>query len=276
MSSQLLGANASLNAPGGRPGAAPTVLQGALISGATTVQGNSQVNGTLTVTQPAGGGVRTCYFTDGNTGVAENSLGIFNDQTSTSLVFTDTGVSGNMTFEGAAQAGTGEFGLTKPLRVANINPVAGSALFFGTPTEPGTYTFNCPTSGGGTRAMIFTDNQAGVDENSLGLFLNQGNVFLNFTDSGSGGQFAYDGTLLRFVPDRSIQHPSVQAGKSTAIVTGSGIAIPGITGSSVVHVTMESNTVGPVGFTATPGTDTVTVVFTGGGSAVFNWFVARF
>jgi hypothetical protein len=44
MATQLLGASANLNAAGGVPGAAPTVLQGALVAGGgITVVGNETV-----------------------------------------------------------------------------------------------------------------------------------------------------------------------------------------------------------------------------------------
>lgn len=85
-------------------------------------------NSTLTVIQPAGGGVRTAYFTDGNVGVAENSLAVFTDQTSTTFVFTDSGQSGNMTFEGT----TGLFGFSSQVNFPAVQ--AGRALSIPTGT----------------------------------------------------------------------------------------------------------------------------------------------
>jgi len=283
MSSQLLGANASLNAPGGRPGAAPTVLQGSLISAGSTTQGNSLVNGTLTVVQPIGGGVRTAYFTDGNTGAAENSFAIFNDQTSTSAVYVDNGVSGTMTFEGAANAGQGEFGFNKPLRSAALLAATPAApLFFGTPTDPATYVFNCPTTGGGTRALYITDNQAGALENSISVFLNQGDTQLIINDSGSGITMAYDGTIQRLNVDKPINHLSTQAGRATA---GAGlftvaVANADITANAVVVVT-PVNTLGaavtsPPWVTPNAGVGFSITWVGGAGGGDFSYFIAAY
>lgn len=253
MSAQLLGANASLNAPGGKPGAAPTVLQGALVvGGGTTVVGNEFVNGTLTVIQPAGGGTRTAYFTDGNVGVAENSLGIFTDQTSTTFEFKDGGVSGVMTFEGTAQGNTGEFGFNKPTRFTSSlygnGTVGGVTIGNATPAGATSLNVFCP-GGGGVRALYVTDGEATTAENSVAAFLNQGNTFLELKDSGASGILSYDGTSNTYGMKNG------QAGNSASnldlgpfsVITASQIA-PASTGnfnigSPAVPVSLILNTV---------------------------------
>ena len=280
MSSQLLGANASLNAPGGVPGAAPTVLQGALVTSGETVNGNSQVNGSLTVTQPIGGGVRTAFFTDGGVGALENSIGIFLDQASTQLVFADSGNGGILSYEGTGQANTGEFTLSKPLRTPIITGTAGT-INFATPTDPNTFVFNCPTAGGGTVAMAITDNQAGVNGNFFNFLLNQGNTQMIIADNGTAATISYDGAVERVNYDKPIQHPAGQAGFITGSARNVIIPLPSITANSVVLVTPRGAGLGAavtsppyvvlnagVGFSIqwAGGTDT----------GEFSWFVAQY
>ena len=292
MATQLLGANAALNTPGGSPGAAPTVLQGGLVVGAggATIVGNETVNGTLTVVQPQGGGTRTAYFTDGNSGVAENSVGIFSDQTSTQFQFTDSGVQASLTFEGTALP-SGQFGLTKPLRLGGIlgegnlyAPAGLNNLRVGSILESTELTVVRP-GGGGARALNITDSEAGVLGNSVEVFLNQGNTFISIVDNGVAGQLSFDGANGAngsFVVDKPVQFPAVQCGRAVSILSGTLVPVVGMTNASIViatQVQVLGETEVPffvdpepiVG--ATPAG--ITFVFAGGGTKTFNWFVAR-
>ena len=110
MSSQLLGANASLNAPGGFPGAAPTVVQGGLVvNGSLALSGSvslgpTNVNGLFTVTKPDTPGTLAVNFTDGNAGAAENGFQVYLNGTNTEIKFVDSGNNGGISFEGSTNS----------------------------------------------------------------------------------------------------------------------------------------------------------------------------
>jgi len=72
-----------------------------------------------------------------------------------------------------------------------------------------------------------------------------------------------------------------QSGTTGDVASGFDIVIPGITQTSVVIVTMEASSTAPaagVAFLATPvpAGGACQVVFPGGGTARFNWFVAKY
>lgn len=264
MATQLLGANASLNAPGGKPGAAPTVLQGALVT-----SGNADVNGTLKVTQPLGGGVRTAYFTDGNTGAAENSFSIFTDQADTTLAVLDNGVQGDITFNGATvtqQAGTGAFNMTKPLRVAELLPqptgVGAGTVSIGDVLNPSSLKVT-QTNQAGAVIASFTDGNANpLLENTLNIFTSVASTTLQFIDNTRIGELSFEGALPPLVvgPNaglfqftRPVNIPSITTTLPTVVVpegyssgsfqidaAGGGfgpITVPGVTATSVIMVT---------------------------------------
>lgn len=245
-----------LVAAGAKLGGAGLTTSGSIVSGATVVNGNETVNGTLTVVQPLGGGVRTAYFTDGGVGALENSVAIFNDQTATSLVFNDSGNSGILAFEGSL--GTGYFQTDRDLRVNN------STL---TVIQPG---------GGGTRTAYFTDGNVGAAENSLGIFTDQTSTTFVFTDSGQSGNMTFEGTTGLFGVSNQLQFPAVQAGRASAIVTGTLVPVVGMTNSSIVIASQEQ-VAGELNLTFVVDAQAggFTVVWAGGGTGTFNWFVAR-
>jgi hypothetical protein len=111
-------------------------VQGNLtVEGSTTLRATN-VNGTLTVTQPATGGTRTAYLTNGGVGAAEKSVSVFNDQSATLVVMKNNGNTGDIGLD--AEVTGGRFTLTKPVNIpalggassGNLN-VGGAALVAG-------------------------------------------------------------------------------------------------------------------------------------------------
>jgi hypothetical protein len=259
MATQLLGANASLNAPGGKPGAAPTVLQGALVTG-----GGANVNGTLTVTQPLGGGVRTAFFTDGNSGVTENSIGFFTDQADTTIAVRDNGVQGEITFNGGAQLGLGEFAFSRPIKVGALFPettgLGAGIISMGDLVNPSSLRVT-QTNQAGAVIASFTDGQVGVAENTINLFTSINSSTIQFRDNARNGELSFEGALPPgtttaagglFALNKPLNIPSVVTATGVAVPEGfssgtatidaaggsfGAITVPGVTNTSVIMVT---------------------------------------
>lgn len=269
-----------LVAGGAKLGALGLTTSGSVVSGSTTVNGNETINGSLTVIQPQGGGTRTAYFTDGGAGALENSLGIFNDQTATTLNFTDSGVNASLTFEGT----TNDFTLTAPLNAPSLTtnlvlPVAANnTVVLGSLAKPCGVDIVAPPAGGGTRAFRVGDGETSPNLNQVSIFLNQGNTFIQIEDSGTDVLLAYDGTLSRANINKPLSHPfTTQCGRAVSIPTGTAVPVAGLVAGSIVIATQVQNGAETaraflVDSSGTPGE--FVVVFTGGGNITINWFVA--
>ena len=131
----------------------------------------------------------------------------------------------------------------------------------------------------GSLAVNITDGNSGAAENGLQVYLNGTSTDITFVDNGNTGNIAFQGagTQPQFSTTQPISHPVVQADTRTGITTGVAMGgINGITASSVVMVTMVANSVAIVPFSIVLTDNTVTPTFAGGGTATFNYFVAKY
>jgi hypothetical protein len=223
-------------------------------NGGSTNNGNLNVNGSLTVTQPLGGGINAVYITDGGAPLVENSIGVLVDQSATTFVMKDAGISGNLTFEGTAGV-AGLFGLSKPLRLGGVGggptdanlfgPQGQFSINIGSVAEPTALNIVCPGAGG-TRAFNVTDEGVGAAANAIGFYLNQGdNTGIVYTDSGTDGKLSYDGTLNQFNAFNTTSgFANLNLGDASTIATSNIVpAAPGTVsvGSAAVPVALVVN-----------------------------------
>jgi hypothetical protein len=135
---------------------------------------DTQVSGTLTVSQGLTGGTRTAYFTNGGVVPAEKSVAIFNDQSNgTLMVYRNNGNEGSVAFDGGVTGG--QFVLTRPLVLpaaggssGNLT-VGGNALVSGgiygaSLTTPASFPFGIklPSLSFYRASVVLPDNPAGA------------------------------------------------------------------------------------------------------------------
>ena len=267
MSSQLLGANASLNAPGGVPGAAPFVTQGGIVAGS-----NSSVNGTFTVTNTSGGVTPSGKFTNGLAPPLLQEINILNGLNSTILQFRDSGNGGNILFEGTV-APAGGFICTSPFAItsaADVVPQGTLSVVNG--------------SAGASPTASFSNGLTGAALQGINIINGLSSTILQFRDSSQGGNIIFEGTdgpLGRFQMTSDVGFLSAtQSGRTVAGPSGSGtnaVAIAGLTAAGVVIVTPVVGTPATVGsFSVTVNAGSFDIFFSGAGPVAFNWFIAKY
>lgn len=265
MSSQLLGANASLNAPGGVPGAAPFVTQGGVVAG-----GNSSVNGTLTVTNTTGGVTPSGKFTNGLASPLLQEVNILNGLNSTILQFRDSGTGGNILFEGT-DGPQGAFNVTSPLRINTVGLLDTTLRVVN-------------QTGGANPTCSFSNGGAGAALQEINIFNGLTSTILQFKDSSNGGNIIFEGTdgpLGRFQMTSDVGFLSAtQSGRTVAGPSGSGtnaVTIAGLTANGVVMVTPVIGTPATVGsFSVAVNAGSFDIFFSGVGPVAFNWFIAKY
>jgi hypothetical protein len=291
MATQLLGANASLNAAGGVPGAAPTVLQGALVVGggvvvpsisANVLNLTAVANATpLTVTKATGTNP-TAIFTDGGAPNVENKIvvRVDNNTGTTGLEFTDANTTGNLfyqtgvlNYQSLVPANQGVFQVTGQTRLST--PGGGTATALVVTKTSGTD----PTA-------VFTDGGVGVDENKLVVRIDNGTsgTGLEFTDSSNTATMNFNNNVFKinkafYLDDRQAApyNTAAQSGVTNGGAQAASpisVTIPGLLASAIVQCTLASVATGvPVPFRCEVLAGQIQIHFTGANNAAFYWTV---
>jgi len=292
MASQLLGAQSSLNAGAGVPGAAPTVLQGALVAGGLSTSG-ALTGSTVTVTGKAqaqfmdiidnrggGGGAPALFIGDGESGAAANYVSFQTSGAANATIMTmaDNGQSGQIQFDGAYPGSTiGAFRInTTPLRLNTDQ--TGPALEVQ------------HTAAGAGAIALFVGNggsQGAGTLNAVGVAVAGGTTSTSFQfyDSGSLGTLNYEGTSLgagAFALSRplSLNQPLQSGRVTTAAGNAATVTNAQVTTNSIILVT-PVGTLG-AGVTSPPHVTinnnvSFTITWVGGNvGGTFSWFIAAF
>jgi len=265
MSAQLLGAQASLNAPAGLPGAAPTVLQGALVANAgLTVIGNETVTGIISAVNGLSGApanaVQMIPFS-----TPFPRINIFNDIDNCSLSYDGSAnnaliirqegsVALNNTTYGKVIASNAEpAGATAAsVALSSIGGVPEIVITDGVRTLTLTYdgvtntTTLVPSAGNPTPMAMFVGGKIISTNNETNPALVQaisletsvaGQTRLLFRDNNLDGTIVYD--LDRFQSDKLFNNTSVQTGSvdvANGATASATVTVPNLTVNGSVLV----------------------------------------